>query len=150
MAKDIKNTDYYRDLYVLNSFETDVAGDKYEVDIWADDVIIKKNGEKILEDNPIMMYKEAEVLMTLAKVEISPSTKIKRKISESAEDWYVELLLYKDEERTATIRRSYHQNDGEKGKADWVESEVIEMPLNIFYELYMLIMNEIKHTDVDF
>ena len=41
IAENIKDTDFYRDLYVLNSLETEVEGSKYEVDIWADQAEIQ-------------------------------------------------------------------------------------------------------------
>lgn len=142
----IKETDYYSNLYVLNSIEMEIEGNTYETDIWSDDLIVKMNGKQILEENPIQMYKEAETLISLANIDIPESTKIKRKISESADDWYVELMLYKNEDKVPMIRRSYHQ----KNREDWTETEVMHMSFIAMYNLFMAIKNEIETADVDF
>ncbi len=143
----VKDSQFYNDLCVLNSFEMNIGENHYDVFIWADSMEIWKNGECVLEDSPITIYKEGEEILKL-DIEIPSTLKKIRKISESFDDWYIQLMLSRNNEGVIVLRRSYFQNDGEKEK-NWTESEVVEMPISEALTLYKMIMLEIENTDLD-
>lgn len=145
----VKDADFYKDLYVLNSMETMIGENRFEVKLWADDMEVWKNGTMILEENPIMAYKEGEEILKLVKKEIPSNTKVIRKISEDMDSWYVQIILTINEKGIATIKRSYFQNDGTDTE-DWVESENVEMSLSDAVELFTVVMAEIENSDLDF
>lgn len=144
----VKDADYYENLYVLNSFEMNIGGDIYAVKIWADDVEIYKNGELLLEDNPINLYKEGEVIQKLNQLILADGMKIIRKITEDEKIWYTQLVLQKNEKGECMLHRSYFQDDGET-KPDWSESNIIDMPMENAVELFTVLMAEISSADLD-
>lgn len=144
----VKDADYYENLYVLNSFEMNIGGDVYEVKIWADDVEIYKNGKLLLEDNPISLYKEGEVIQKLNQLILADGMKVIRKITEDEKIWYTQLVLQKNEKGERILHRSYFQDDGET-KADWSESNIIDMSMEHAVELFTVLMAEISSADLD-
>lgn len=150
MSRNIKDEELYKDITMVRNFimENDIY--RYEVEIFCDDVIIKKydkrNGDMVKKTQccPPYMYKFAEVCLGLLS-DNYPTKYVKEVSTEFSDDFtlYHNKATLRSFANDTTITLSYKEENQE---------EVVEMVFEnkeFIKEFMNVLMSNIENSDTD-